>query len=167
MHLNTSIRIANIDDSKCIVNIYNEAIINRKNAILDEINLIDYQNEFKMRDLVEYPIFVAISDENIIGWISISPYRANRRAYSKSKEVSFYIDSNFIGKGIGTKLLQFVIDSKKSITFDNLFAILLANNQASINLLKKFGFSLWGYMPKVLDMDGSRNDALIYGKNFV
>ncbi len=162
-----SIRLASIHDTPSIVDIYNQGIRNRNNAILDEIELDRYTEEFSTRDLVEFPIYLAIKNDSILGWISISPYRANRRAYSKSKEVSFYIDNQYVGKGIGSQLLQYVINSRTDIMFDSLFAILIANNQPSISLLKKFGFSLWGYMPKVLDMDGSRNDALIYGKNFV
>jgi len=162
-----SIRLASIHDTPSIVDIYNQGIRNRHNAILDEIELDRYTEEFSTRDLVEFPIYLAIKNDSILGWISISPYRANRRAYSKSKEVSFYIDNQYVGKGIGSQLLQYVINSRTDIMFDSLFAILIANNQPSISLLKKFGFSLWGYMPKVLDMDGSRNDALIYGKNFV
>ncbi len=163
---NISIRLATINDTKSIVEIYNEGIRNRQNAILDEIMLRAYHEKFKNRDLTEYPIFVAILNDEVIGWISISPYRANRRAYLKSKEVSFYIDSNHTGKGVGSGLLKYVINSRSKINFDSLFAILLANNQHSIYLLKKFGFSLWGYMPKVLDMDGTKSDAIIYGRNF-
>ncbi|MFA7325322.1 MAG: N-acetyltransferase family protein [Candidatus Kapaibacterium sp.] len=161
-----TIRLAEMNDTESIVEIYNEGIRNRNNAILDEIELSEYQQEFKKRDHWEYPIFVAIDNHKVIGWISISAYRANRRAYQKSKEVSFYIDSKYFGKGIGSQLLQYVIDHRTEISFDSLFAILVADNQPSISLLKKYNFLLWGYMPKVLDMDGKKEDAIIYGRNF-
>lgn len=166
MPKDVSIRLAQVNDTESIVRIYNEGIRNRNNAILDEIELSEYLQEFSNRDLVEYPVYIAKNNDKIIGWISISAYRANRRAYQKSKEVSFYIDSKYFGKGIGSQLLQYVIDHRTEISFDSLFAILLANNQPSISLLKKYNFSLWGYMPKVLDMDGKKEDAIIYGRNF-
>ena len=166
MPKDVSIRLAQMNDTDSIVEIYNEGIRNRNNAIIDEIELSAYQNEFKKRNSIEYPIYVAIDDDKVIGWISISAYRENRRAYLKSKEVSFYLDSRHYGKGIGTQLLQYVIDIRAEISFDSLFAILVANNQPSISLLKKFNFSLWGYMPKVLDMDEKKEDAIIYGRNF-
>lgn len=166
MQSDVSIRLANIDDTDSIVEIYNQGIRNRHNAILDEIDISNYKNEFNNRDLKEYPIFVAVKNEIVIGWISISPYRANRRAYQKSKEVSFYLDGNYNGQGIGSQLLQYIIDYRTEISFDSLFAILVANNQPSISLLKKFYFSQWGYMPKVLNMDGKKEDGIIYGRNF-
>lgn len=161
-----SIRLANIDDTESIVEIYNQGIRSRHNAILDEIYINNYRLEFINRDLSEYPVFVAVINEIVVGWISISLYRANRRAYQKSKEVSFYLDDQYNGQGIGSQLLQYIIDYRIEISFDSLFAILVANNQPSISLLKKFDFSLWGYMPKVLDMDGNKEDAIIYGRNF-
>ena len=161
-----SIRLADIKDTESIIEIYNQGIRKRHNAILDDIDINDYNIEFKNRNLKTYPIFVAIRNKKVVGWISISPYRANRRAYQKSKEVSFYLDSQYYGQGIGSLLLKYVIDNRIDISFDSLFAILVANNQPSISLLKKFGFSLWGYMPKVLNMDGIKEDAIIYGHNF-
>lgn len=160
------IRLANLNDTPHIVDIYNQAIRNRNNALIDDIELDEYKSEFENRDMNEYPIFVVEINKIIVGWVSISPYRANRAAYNNLKEVSYYLDSNSTGKGIGSKLLEFVIDNRLEISFNSLIAILVANNSISIGLLKKFGFSLWGFMPSVLEMDGKLEDAIIYGKNF-
>lgn len=161
-----SIRLADISDTNRIVEIYNEAIVNRKNALLDEILLSDYQISFRNRDLKNFPILVATINNSVVGWISLSPYRANRKAYQNLKEVSFYIDNHFTGKGIGSLLLKYIINERSKFNYKSLIAILVANNQESVYLLKKFGFSLWGCLPNVLDMDDASNDALIYGKNF-
>lgn len=166
MENNLNIRIVEKNDIPKIVEIYNQGIRNRNNAILDELNLKEYTREFEDRNLSQYPVFVAEFDNTILGWISLSPYRANRRAYKNSKEVSFYLDENSLGKGIGSKLMNFVIENKNALGFHSLFAILVANNERSISLLKKFDFKLWGYMPKVLEMDDMFEDAIIYGRNF-
>lgn len=160
------IRLANLDDIPHIVDIYNQAIRNRNNAIIDDIKLDEYKLEFENRDMKEYPIFVAEINKIIVGWISISPYRANRKAYKNLKEVSFYLDSSATGKGIGSKLLEYVIENRLQIGFHSLFAILVANNTISIGLLKKFGFKLWALMSSVLEMDGKLENAIIYGRNF-
>jgi len=166
MDLNLNIRLADLNDTQRIVEIYNQGIRNRNNAILDDIILESYIKEFEKRNMIEYPIYVAEIDNTIYGWISVSPYRANRRAYKGSKEVSFYLDETSLGKGIGTNLLRYVIDNRSDIGFHTLFAILVANNERSIKLLKKFDFKLWGLMPKVLEMDKVLKDAIIYGRNF-
>lgn len=166
MKNNLNIRFADINDIPKIVEIYNQGIRNRNNAILDELNLIEYTNEFEGRNLSNFPIYVAEINNSIVGWISISPYRANRRAYRNSKEVSFYLDENSIGVGIGSKLMNFVIENRHAIGFHSLFAVLVANNERSISLLKKFDFKLWAVMPNVLEMDDMLEDAIIYGRNF-
>jgi phosphinothricin acetyltransferase len=160
------IRLATHSDIPIIVDIYNQGIRNRNNALLDEIVPDEYAIDFQKRDLKEYPIYV-YETGTVLGWISISPYRANRRAYRKTKEVSFYIDSQHHSKGIGSQLLNHVIENRENINFISLFAILVANNDKSVLLLKKYGFSLWGFWPKVLDIDGEYSDAIIYGRNFL
>ena len=166
MEKQSIIRLAKLVDVPQIVDIYNQGIRNRHNAILDEIIISDYEKEFENRNLDEYPIFVFEFDGLVVGWISISAYRANRRAYKNSKEVSFYIDSHFIGQGIGSQLLEFVVNNRDNIKYKSLFAILVADNKASIGLLQKYGFKLWGTMPRVLEMDDSFKDAAIWGRNF-
>lgn len=161
-----NIRLAKLNDTPEIVEIYNQGIRNRNNAILDEISLVEFKSDFVSRKLTDYPIFIAELNNVVVGWIAVSPYRANRRAYINSKEVSFYLDEKYIGKGIGTKLINYVIENRDEIGFHSLFAILVANNQPSISLLKKFDFKLWGYMPNVLEMDDLLEDAFIYGRNF-
>lgn len=166
MPRNSNIRLANLEDVNSIVEIYNQGIINRNNAILDEIVPEDYADNFKNRNSAEYPIFVYVIENKVVGWISLSPYRANRRAYRRTKEVSFYIDSKHHSKGIGSQLLEFVIDEQGSLNFSSLFALLVANNDKSIALLKKYEFSLWGLWPQVLEIDDVRYDAIVYGRNF-
>ena len=52
---------------------------------------------------------------------------------------------NFIAHTIG---------HSTELKIKTLFAILLDINTSSIAILKKFGFSKWGHMPRVADFDG-------------
>ena len=45
-----------------------------------------------------------------------------------------------------------------------LFGILLERNTASINLMKKCGFELWGRLPDVALIDGQRVSHVYYGR---
>lgn len=166
MNNESKIRLATKNDIIRIVEIYNQGIRNRNNAILDDIIVSNYEIEFVNRDLLEYPIYVYETDDIVVGWISVSPYRANRRAYRKTKEISFYIDELYHSRGIGSTMMEYIIKNQKQINYKNLFAILVADNSKSISLLKKYGFSLWGFWPKVLEMDSNFKDAIIYGRNF-
>lgn len=160
-----TIELASEKDLVDILVIYNQAIEAKDNAILKTINYDTFKDEFSKRDLKEYPIFVYKEYGKIIGWISLSPYRANRIAYRKLKEVSFYIDYGHLGKGIGSILLSFIIQNKSKHNYDSLIAILISGNTKSVKLLEKFNFEKWGNFPNVLDMNPGTESVLIYGLN--
>ncbi len=161
-----NIDIAQESDVTRIVEIYNQAIKAKDNAIIDEIKIGEYREEFKFRDLVEYPIFTYRIEDKIVGWISLSPYRADRVAYRSLKEVSFYIDYQHLGKGIGSILLEFIISNRSKLNYNSLIAILISSNKKSINLLKKYDFEKWGVFPKVLEMQPELESVIIFGRNF-
>jgi L-amino acid N-acyltransferase YncA len=45
-----------------------------------------------------------------------------------------------------------------------LLGFVFAHNEPSLKLLKKFGFSEWGYLPQVANLDGIERDLVILGK---
>ena len=103
----------------------------------------------------------------VIGWISLSPYRENRRALRHVAEVSYYVEDNYQGRGIGTELLTEVIRLAPGFGFSVLIAILLDRNEASIKLLNRSGFTEWGCMPGIAEVDGETLDHLYYGLKII
>lgn len=67
-------------------------------------------------------------------------------------------------QGVATALLDRVIDHCRSNGFKNIFAILLGGNTASISLLVKFKFELWGRLPQVAEIEGKEIDHLYFGR---
>lgn len=158
------IRYALIDDLKDIVAIYNQAI-QRKNATAD-LKPIDTNSRlkwFEEHTQDKHPIFVCEINGQVIGWISLSPYRPGREALRFTAEVSYYIHSDFQGKGIGSQLLGFVIKECPKYQIKNLFAIILEHNVSSIKLVEGFSFEKWGLLPNVADFDGKEYGHLYYG----
>ena len=158
-------RIANIKDLEKITEIHNQAIFS-KFATADTI-------EFKSEDRSDwfyshrhdtYPIFVYELNNTVVGWISISPYRYGRKALRYTAEISYFIHNDFKHIGIGSKLIEHVLNESKTLNLKTLFAIILDRNIASINLLKKFGFVEWGHMPDVADFDGEECGHVYYGR---
>lgn len=159
------IRLATASDLPVINEIYNQAVRKRYcTADLDEISMEQRKRWFLKHQPDHYPIFVAVENEKVIGWICYSPYRAGRRALQSAAEVSYYIHDEHLRKGIGSQLLEFAIKEAPKYQFKSLFAILLAANLASLKLLEKFGFERWGLMPHVADIDGEECDHLYYGR---
>lgn len=160
------IRLATLSDLSVINDIYNQAVRKRYcTADLEEITLDQRKKWFEGHHPDQYPVFVAIENEKVIGWICYSAYRAGRRALQSAAEVSYYIDEAHLQQGIGSQLMQFAIDEASKYHFKSLFAILLAANLASLKLLEKYGFERWGLMPHVADIDGETCDHLYYGRN--
>lgn len=162
--MDIKIERAGIEHLSRIVEIYNQAIVDG----FSTADMETYQPEEKLQWFNSHddahPLFVLKSDELVIGWISLGPYRPGRKALQSVREVSGYLDSQFRGMGLGTKLMQFVIDLSPSLGVDCLLGILLSRNYKSIALVEKTGFEKWGTLPGIADFNGERCDHLYYGR---
>lgn len=61
-------------------------------------------------------------------------------------------------------MLNEMVKIAKALHITVLIAILLDGNQASIALLKKYGFHEWGRLPQIVQFENSTVDHLIYGR---
>lgn len=159
------IRVIERKDLEEIDAIYNEAIKLRKvTADTEPYNWQKRIDWFEAHPEDTYPVFVAESDNKVLGYIHLSPYRAGRDALRKVAEISYFVAEDNRGRGLGTALMDFAIPWAQKKGFSNLIAILIEHNAASIYLLKKFGFELWGTMPGIAEFNNKRYDHLYYGK---
>ena len=158
-----TIRIADADDLPAIVEIYNQSIPGKcSTADLDPLRWEDRKAWFKDHG-ENHPIFVAEANGAVAGWCSISAYRPGRMALRHTAEISYYIANNFQRKGVATLLIEHAMLFCPSIEIKSLIAIVLERNSASISLLEKLGFRLWGLLPNVADFDGEECSHLYYG----
>ena len=91
---------------------------------------------------------VAIEGEEIIGWAALSAV-SSRCVYAGVGELSIYVDNNYKGKGVGSKLLSCLIAESEKHEFWTIQSGIMEENEASINLHKKCGFREIGYREKV------------------
>ena len=147
-----------------IVEIYNQAIIDG----FSTADMETYKPEEKLQWFNahddQHPLFVVLTNNKVVGWITLSAYRPGRKALQSVREVSGYLDSEYRGMGIGTKLMQYIIDLAPSLGVDCLLGILLSKNVKSIALVEKTGFEKWGTLPGIADFNGVKCDHLYYGK---
>lgn len=159
-----NIRIAEPKDLEVIVRIYNQAVTaGQRTADTEPVSVESRRKWFESHDPAKYPIIVAESEGDILGWASVSAYRPGRKALRYTAEISYYIDFDYHYKGIGSLLLLKVIEMCPLLHIKTLFAILIDSNLGSINLLRKFNFEEWGHMPAVADFDGIEVGHLYYG----
>jgi len=163
-----SIRFSKITDMPVIVDIYNQAIRSgNATGDLDEFNIDDRKEWFHKFDNDQYPLYVAVIENIVVGYCAISPYRPGRKAMSSVAEISYYLDYSFHGKGIGTELLKFAISDCERTGKENLLAILLEINSSSIGLLEKLNFKKWGHFPNIININGKKCGHLIYGLKII
>ncbi|MEN8202790.1 MAG: N-acetyltransferase family protein [Bacteroidota bacterium] len=158
------IRLAREKDLPGINEIYNQAV--RQGfctAHLVPLTLTESMEWFRVHDPGTFPVFVAMSGNRVEGWVSIGAYRQDRQALAHVAEVSYYVDKDVRGRGIGSGLVEHAIRMAPQFGFSILIAILLSKNPASISLLKKHGFSCWGTMPGIAIIKDQLADHLYYG----
>lgn len=153
-------------DLAAIVEIYNQAIASHSTGHLNSLSEDD-QRQWFADHAADYPILVATVDETVVGWASFSSYRTGRGAFRHTAEISYYVDVAHHRQGVASELVARSIERCAALGFKTLIAILLADNQASIALLVKFGFQRWAHLPDIADFDGREVGHVFYGLRVV
>ena len=99
----------------------------------------------------------------ILAWGSLSDYHP-RESCRITAEISVYVAPGARGKGLGGRLVNFILESAPKFGVKNVVALIFSSNVASLNLFVKFGFTCWGELPEVCDMCGKPESLAILGK---
>lgn len=163
--MNIDIRLAKPADYQRILDILNQSIRDRKyTALLTPATFPKRKKWFKDHQDGRYPIYVAEVDGKVAGWMAVSAYRDGREGFIHTCEVSYYIDEAYRGCGIATRLMEHVIETSRASGIKNLMAVIFADNQGSLALVRKFGFEQWGRFPNIVEIDGETKDCLQMGR---
>lgn len=105
--------------------------------------------------------FVARLGEEILGWVAISPV-SSRCVYAGVVDVSIYISDKHRGKGVGTTLLNNIIQQSEKEGYWTLQSGIIKDNLPSWMLHKKCGFREIGYRERVGRMNnGKWHDVIL------
>ncbi len=135
-----SIRLATEEDLPEILSIYNDIILHTTAVYDYKPHTLEMRKSWyasKLKD--NYPVFVAIEFDKIVGFSSIGPFRA-WAAYKYSVENSVYVAAEHRGKGIGKILVPPLINAAIEKNLHVILAGIDASNDASIKLHMHFGF---------------------------
>ena len=99
----------------------------------------------------------------ILAWGSLSDYHP-REGYHITAEISVYVAPGACSKGLGGRLVNFILENAPKFGAKNVVALIFSSNAASLNLFAKFGFTRWGELPEVSDMGGKIESLTILGK---
>ncbi len=142
------IRMALPKDIPAITKIYNEAILTTTATFDTTLKTLEEQTHWFQDHGKKNPIMVAEHDRSIVAWGSLSQW-SDRCAYTDTAEVSLYVTDSYRGKGIGTQLLQALLDKGRKQGLHAVLARITEGNAASLHLHESLGFFSIGVMKEV------------------
>jgi L-amino acid N-acyltransferase YncA len=148
MNKTVLIRKAELADLQAITEIYNEAILSTTATFDTEPKTpAERLSWFQSHDQ-RHPILVAVADDKVVGWVALSRW-SDRPAYDDTAETSFYVKSDYRGRGIGRKLKQAIIDEARRLKYHAIIARVAGESDISLHLNESFGFVQVGTMKEV------------------
>lgn len=143
------IRKAERSDVPAMREIFNEVLRNTNSIYREEeVTLEERYAWFDEKIDHGFPIFGAYEGDHLIGYAGYGTWRA-AQGYRKSVELTIYVDQKRRGKGIGSKLMQTIIEHAKVDGYHVMIGAIDAANQQSIEFHKRFGFIEVARMPEV------------------
>lgn len=152
------VRPAVLDDAPSIAAIYNAASAAKPaaNLVTWQETVEDREQWLKQMEKDDYPVYVAVDDEEIVGWAAYFQF-VTPAIYYGTAEDSIYIAESARGKGVGSELMAALMDHALDNDYvETIITYIVDTNESSIALHKKFGFSETGRMPNIHTKDGVR-----------
>ncbi len=108
-------------------------------------------------------MYIALLDGKIVGNAIVERNRVER--YSHRAEISLTVLKNFWGLGIGSHLMELMIDFAKESGIEVLYLEARRDNERALGLYRKFGFSEIGIYKNFFKIDGNYFDASLMTLN--
>ena len=137
------IRLATPDDAEAIRAIYNVEVTTTTHTFDLEPRTLEDQRGWLAERTGAYAAVVADTDDGVVGFASLSPYRT-RAAYRTTVENSVFVHEAHRGRGVGRALLDELLSMARSHGFHTVIARIAGHNEASVALHEALGFELVG-----------------------
>jgi phosphinothricin acetyltransferase len=133
------LRAAERRDAEAIRRIYNAEVLGTTVTFDMVPRTLDDQVRWIDEHSGGHPAVVAVREERVIGFGSLSPYRS-RPAYATSVEDSVYVDGAERGTGVGRLIVEELVRLGQAHGFHAVFARIVGGHTASIELHRRCGF---------------------------
>jgi len=144
----TLIRVATEGDVTAINDIYNHFVLHSTCTYQEEPEPLEGRRAWFLHHGEQHPVIVAVREGRVVGWGSLSAYHP-RSAYRNTVENSVYIHPEFHGQGIGSLLLQELIERARKLGHRAIIAGIDGDQAASVALHAKFKFQKVGHFRQV------------------
>jgi phosphinothricin acetyltransferase len=162
--LEYSFRPGSSDDLVPLWKLYNEIIAEGGfTGHLDPLPIEDRREWLEEHRDPRHPLLVVGDSSGIVGYGTISPWRAGRRALDPTVEVSIYLAASARSRGIGKALLTELVSMAREIGHGKMIAIVFDINEASLGLCESVGFRRWGHIPDSAILASGRCASVVMG----
>jgi len=166
------VRLVEVDDAPALLRIYNPEVLETTNTFDLVARTPDEQVEWIEAHRAAHPCLVAVNEEDelgevgargerLLGFAVLSTFR-DRPAYATTVENSVYVLREARGRGVGELLLRQLVDAARVVGFHCLIARIVGENEGSIRLHEKCGFTLVGTEIEVGRKHGQWLDVVEY-----
>ncbi len=142
------IRDVKIDDAEQICKIYNHYVKNTTITFEENsVSILEMENRIK-KIMETHPWIVYEKEGKALAYAYGSPWKV-RSAYRFSAELTVYTDSDYTGKGIGSKIYNELIEIMEQMNLHCLYGGIALPNKKCEKLHKKLGFVKCGQFNQV------------------
>lgn len=147
MHL--IVREAQVADLSAVADIYNHSV-QHSLAVFTEIPTTVEERAawFAARRAADCPVLVGVADGTVVGFASFGQFRP-WPGYRFTVEHSVYVSQTHQGRGVGTALMNALLDAAAARGKHVMVAGVEATNLASVRFHQRLGFRHAGTLPSV------------------
>jgi L-amino acid N-acyltransferase len=135
-------------DLSVINDIYNHYVLRSTCTYQEQPEPLSERYQWFSEHDARHPIIVAEHGRQVVGWGSLSPYH-RRSAYRNTVENSVYVHPDWQEKGIGSLILQDLVDRAQRLGHHAVIAVIDADQAHSVRLHAKFKFQRAGHLQQI------------------
>lgn len=133
------VRVARAADNRQIAAIWNHEALATAATTDTEARTPHVQRAWLRAHDEEYPVVVAVEDDEVLAFGALSPYRP-KPSYRRTVEDSVYVKDGYRGKGLGSLVLDRLVALARARGHHSMLARITAENEPSLRLHERHGF---------------------------
>jgi L-amino acid N-acyltransferase len=149
------------NDLPALLEIYNDAVLNSTATFDTTPQTIETRTSWIRVHVGHHPLIIAELGSKTVGYSSLSAYH-ERPAYSKTAELSIYVHKDYRRRGIAERLMKEIISLARGLGYHALISCISIGSSASIELHRKLGFQMVGWLKEVGFKFGHWQDVAFY-----
>jgi phosphinothricin acetyltransferase len=143
-------------DATAVLDIYQQGLDN------GEASFETHAPEWSVWNQKYLPVcrLVAQQDDQVQGWAALAPVSA-RECYRGVAEVSVYVASAHLGRGIGNELMAALVTASENNGIWSLYSSIFPENTATLRLHLRHGFREVGIRERIAQQDDRWRNTMI------